>query len=184
MFLPKYKLKATIVIALTLIFGVGAPLLTRLQALNLGDFRTAIFGNNQSEIPGIQNVNNNSTQLFPVAPQSVTPQPVSTQQGNSSVGLECIATPATAYVGDQVTWQVKTSNIQSPEKIKYLWTGAVTGMGQTQTSSHSAPGVFTASVQFEDAQFGKKQATCSINVIEKTIQSATVTTSAPDSSQS
>src|SRR5437870_2425787 len=60
---------------------------------------------------------------------------VSLQQPQSSpppaASISCLATPQSVYVGDQVTWTIQTTNVPLPDQLTYIWTGAVTGQGQT-----------------------------------------------------
>ena len=142
MYIPNHKIKAAVVFVLAIGLGIGLPLLGRIQGRDIVASVTQ---------PG-QNPSESSTQQASPA-----------QQGT----LECSASPATVYVGDTVTWQIKTINIANPENLSFIWSGAVIGRGQIITWNYAKAGTYSAKVQFRDPELGSGEADCAVNVTEK-----------------
>ncbi len=149
MYIPDHKIKAAVVFVLAIGMGIGLPLLGRIQGRDITASVT-------------QPEQNASTQ-----------ETSGSSQNQQSPALECNATPATPYVGDTVTWQIKTSNIANPENLSFIWSGAVIGRGQIITWNYAKAGTYSAKVQYRDSELGSMEANCSVNVMEKSAQDST-----------
>lgn len=156
MYIPDHKIKAAAVFVLAIGMGIGLPLLGRIQGKDIIASVTQ---------PG----ENTSSQ-----------QTSGSSQNQQSPALECSASPATPYVGDTVTWQIKTTNIANLENLSFIWSGAVIGRGQIITWNYAKAGTYSAKVQYRDAELGSMEANCSVNVMEKTAQSPAQTPPSTD----
>lgn len=147
MIIPQHKIKAAIVFVLAIGIGIGVPLLSRLKSQ---DSAANIL---QQQPQNNVNQDGNLIALMPSVPT-----------------VSCTANPPAVYVGDQVTWQVSTTNVTYPDLLTYTWSGAVTGTGKTVTSTHSMAAAYSATVTFNDFELGTHSGSCSVNVLEKPTQ--------------
>lgn len=151
MIIPTQKIQAVVVGILSIGIGIGVPLLGRMQT-------------HETQANVIQE------------PQGGTSLPAENQNNLVALNspgqpvIECSANPPGVYVGDQVVWAVKTSNIINPEQFSFTWSGAVTGTGSSTSSTYGMSGVYTATVQLNSVELGKRQTSCAVNVLEKPAQ--------------
>jgi len=78
--------------------------------------------------------------------------------------LTCKVSPAEPYIGEIVTWSATVGNVTDATALKYTWTGAVTGEGQSKGNEYSAEGVKTAYVSIDDFEIGQQIAKCTVTV--------------------
>ncbi len=138
------KIKTAVIFIFVLAIGIGVPLFSRLRGTDL-----------QAALPSPQ----------PQQTISPSPTPPSIPLQNLP-SISCSANPPAVYVGDQVIWTVTTQNINYPDQLTYIWSGAVTGQGMSVNSTHNMAGTFSAKVQYDHWELGHAEANCSVNVLQ------------------
>jgi hypothetical protein len=98
------------------------------------------------------------------------------EQINNVVGfdLQCSVSPQNPKVGDKVTWSVKVKNSNvSIGKLRYKWSGDVSGKESTETRTYSSAGRKIATIEVRDQLLKKDTAQCSVTVGAKDPKSPT-----------
>jgi hypothetical protein len=131
------KLIALAVIVLALGIGIGVPLMSR---MNIHDLQASVTGTESGDSEAATGT---------------------TQQKS----IECYVNPPDVFVGDPVVWQVKTAGPDNPGAVTFTWQGAAVGLGQTFENSFDAPGIYSATVSYNDPVIGHAKASCSVNVL-------------------
>ena len=137
--IPPHKIKAGLVAIIALGIGIGIPLFVWIQNQNVG-------GSNLKGAADILQIENPTPQQFVLAPQ-----------------LTCQAQPPTVIAGSEVTWTA--NDLADATRAKFLWSGAVTGAGQSIASTYNAPGNFTATATSLDVTTENFETTCTVTVL-------------------
>ena len=137
--IPPHKIKAGLVAIIALGIGIGIPLFVWVQNQNVsGSLKAALYMQ--------QSIENPTPKQFILAPQ-----------------LTCQAQPPTVNAGSEVTWTA--NDLADPTRTKFLWSGAVTGEGQSVTSTYNEPGTFTATATSLDITTENFETTCTVTVL-------------------
>jgi len=94
------------------------------------------------------------------APRTVTA--IFAAQTGAPPSVSCSAEPISASPGETVTFTALASGGTAP--YSYVWTGAVSGVGQSLPFQPAASGTYTAIVVVTDGQSSSAQASCSVVV--------------------